>query len=109
MSYSLVYDDKRGIEIIYTGENGSYAVNFGDTHDNVNHPKHYTSSQAKCQNCGHPIEYIDVAEHLPCCLANAIKYIWRLDFKDNPIEDLDKAIWYLNREKERRLKSVGKN
>jgi hypothetical protein len=63
--------------------------------DNVNHPKHYTQ---------HPsgIEVIQITEHMNFCLGNAIKYIMRADHKSNPIEDLQKAVWYLNREIERR-------
>ena len=33
------------------------------------------------------------------CLCNAFKYIWRTKNK-NGIEDIDKAIWYLNKYKE---------
>jgi len=60
----------------------------------VNHPDHYNS---------HPsgVECIDVVEHMSFNLGSAIKYIWRADFKGAKKEDLDKAIWYLNREKER--------
>jgi hypothetical protein len=63
------------------------------THDPVNHPVHYTE---------HPsgIECIQVVEHMSFCLGNAIKYIWRADLK-NGIEDLRKAVWYINREIER--------
>jgi len=66
-------------------------------YDVVNHPKHYTS---------HPsgIECIQVTEHMSFCLGNATKYIWRADLKNDAIEDIDKAIWYLQREKQRRLK-----
>jgi hypothetical protein len=32
------------------------------------------------------------------CLGNAIKYIWRAGGKGQPIEDLKKAKWYLDRE-----------
>jgi len=32
------------------------------------------------------------------CLGNAIKYIWRAGKKGQPIEDLKKAKWYLDRE-----------
>lgn len=62
--------------------------------DNVNHPKHYTS---------HPsgVECIQVAEHMNFCVGNALKYIWRYDLK-NGTEDLEKAVWYLKREIERR-------
>lgn len=67
--------------------------------DPVNNPKHYT---------GHPsgIECIDVTEHLNFCVGNAIKYLWRADLKNDAIEDLRKARWYIDREIERRLKTV---
>jgi hypothetical protein len=65
--------------------------------DTVNHPQHYTK---------HPsgIECIQVAEHFPFCLGNAMKYIWRADHKADAIEDLKKAIWYIEREIQRRSK-----
>lgn len=63
--------------------------------DTVNHPKHYTK---------HPsgVECIQITEHMNFCLGNAIKYIWRADLKNDSVEDLKKAIWYINREIERR-------
>lgn len=63
--------------------------------DPVNHPSHYTS---------HPsgIECIQITEHMGFCIGNAIKYLWRVDSKDNPIQDLEKAIFYINREIELR-------
>jgi Protein of unknwon function (DUF3310)/NifU-like N terminal domain len=65
--------------------------------DNVNHPKHYGS---------HPsgIECITVVEHMGFNLGNAIKYIWRADEKGNAIEDLKKALWYVQREIDKRSK-----
>ena len=30
-------------------------------------------------------------------LGNAIKYIWRAPFNDNTTQDLQKAVWYINR------------
>lgn len=63
-----------------------------DLEDRVTHPSHYTS---------HPsgIECIEVTQDLNFCLGNAIKYIWRAGLKsDNVVEDLSKAIWYLERE-----------
>lgn len=63
--------------------------------DAVDHPPHYTQ---------HPsgVECIQVTEHMTFSLGNAMKYIWRAGLKSaDPIEDIDKAIWYLQREKER--------
>ena len=63
--------------------------------DMVNHPPHYTS---------HPsgVECIQITEHLPFCVGNAIKYLWRCDAKADAIEDLKKAKWYVDRELKRR-------
>jgi len=59
--------------------------------DAVNHPEHYTK---------HPsgVECIQVTEHMGFCLGNAVKYLWRADLKGDAIVDLEKAIWYINRE-----------
>lgn len=66
------------------------------TNDAVNNPTHYTS---------HPsgIECIDVTRHMSFNLGNATKYIWRCDLKKDAIEDLRKAIFYLNDEINLRL------
>ena len=60
----------------------------------VNHPPHYTS---------HPsgIECIEVTQHMGFCLGNAMKYLWRSGKKDDIIQDLRKAIWYIEKEIER--------
>lgn len=71
--------------------------------DNINHPPHYNSSQAKCE-CGRKIECIDVTRHLPFALGNAMKYLWRADLKGAPVEDLRKAIWYIQDEIKERIK-----
>lgn len=65
--------------------------------DPINHPKHYTNSPATCSQCGQGIECIDVTQHMDFCLGNATKYIWRCDDKGATIEDLRKAVWYINR------------
>jgi hypothetical protein len=59
--------------------------------DPVNHPSHYTN---------HPsgVECIQVTEHKNFCVGNAIKYLWRAGEKGDYVEDLQKAIWYINRE-----------
>lgn len=69
--------------------------------DNVNHPQHYNA---------HPsgVECITVTEHMNFCLGNAVKYIWRADLK-NGTEDLEKAVWYLQREIQRRSTAAGKD
>jgi hypothetical protein len=50
----------------------------------------------------HPsgIECIQITEHMGFCLGNAVKYIWRAGLKSDSDkrQDLEKAIWYLQRE-----------
>ena len=64
--------------------------------DNVNHPSHYTSGK---------IEVIDFIEdkELGFHLGNAVKYISRAGRKnpDKIVEDLQKAVWYINRQIQR--------
>ena len=69
--------------------------------DNVNNPKHYNTRESAST-----IELIDLflegkeAElnlkqgHY---LATALKYLDRFPFKDDPLQDLKKAAWYLDR------------
>ena len=61
------------------------------TDDMVNHPPHYTS---------HPsgVECIQVTRHMGFNMGNALKYIWRADLKGSGVEDINKAIWYLQDE-----------
>lgn len=67
--------------------------------DNVNHPNHYFWLKDKCG-----IEVIDITRHLDFDLGNAIKYILRAGRKqdsaisdvEKEIEDLRKAVWYIN-------------
>lgn len=63
--------------------------------DPVNHPPHYKN---------HPsgVECITITEHMGFNLGNATKYIWRADLKNDAIEDLKKAAWYIDREIKRR-------
>ena len=66
------------------------------TYEKVNHPDHYQSEN---------IEAIDVIEafNLNFSLGSAVKYILRAGKKpsETATEDLRKAVWYLQREKER--------
>ena len=64
-----------------------------DPHEQVNHPRHYNQ---------HPsgVETIEIIEHLPGNLCNAIKYVWRCGLKQTstPLRDLRSAEWYVRRE-----------
>jgi len=62
--------------------------------DAVDHPNHYNDGSIEC------IDAIQAAlteeEFIGFCKGNALKYIWREQWK-NGMEDLQKAAWYLNR------------
>jgi len=59
----------------------------------VDHPSHYGGE-------GNPYEAIEVIEawELGFCLGNTVKYISRAGKKSNTVQDLKKALWYLERE-----------
>ena len=58
--------------------------------EQVNHPSHY-------QQGIEPIEVIESWD-LNFNLGNVIKYTLRAPYKENMIQDLEKAKWYLERE-----------
>lgn len=63
--------------------------------DPVNHPSHYTQGGVECidalKAATTGLEGIEAV-----CTGNAIKYLWRWKYK-NGVQDIDKAIWYLER------------
>ena len=63
--------------------------------DPVASPPHYRQ---------HPsgVECIQITEHMNFNLGNVVKYLWRNGLKESqPLEDLRKARWYLDREIQR--------
>lgn len=72
---------------------------FNQEIDMVNHPKHYTSDPSG-------VECIDVTRHRNFNVGNAIKYLWRAGLKEDSnksikkkqVEDLQKAVFYINDE-----------
>ena len=70
-----------------------------EEHDPVNKPAHYRSDKSG-------VECIQITQHRNFCVGNAIKYLWRAGLKDagnseKTIEDLKKAVFYINKEIER--------
>ena len=61
-----------------------------DDNDAIN-PNHYKS---------HPsgIQCIEISKHLSGCLAQAFQYVWRCGKKDDPIQELKKALWFIDAE-----------
>ncbi len=63
--------------------------------DPVNHPSHYADGAIEC------IDAIEAAlsqeEFQGMLKGNVLKYLWRSQKKGKPLEDLQKARWYLNK------------
>ena len=67
--------------------------------DMVNHPRHYTSDPSG-------VEAIEITRHRNFNIGNAIKYLWRAGIKEDAskdllqkqVEDLRKAVFYINDE-----------
>ena len=67
----------------------------GVEEDMVNSPSHYTYGKVEC------IEGIQESMTPEAfkgyCKGACLKYLWRYERKDKPLEDLKKAEWYLAR------------
>tara|TARA_B100001564_G_scaffold252667_1_gene214789 strand:- start:208 stop:420 length:213 start_codon:yes stop_codon:yes gene_type:complete len=67
--------------------------------EQVNHPEHYGGEE----NVYEAIKIIESYD-MNFNLGNVIKYTLRAGKKLDGVEDLQKAVWYLNREIERQTK-----
>ena len=61
----------------------------------VNSPKHYKHSGGI--ECIDTIKAATGDQFSAYLQGNAMKYLYRHRYKDNPIQDLEKAIWYINK------------
>jgi hypothetical protein len=66
--------------------------------ENVNHPSHYNHGRLECIDIMEDVFGID--ETKAFCKLNAFKYLVRAELKGNEPEDIDKALWYLEKHHE---------
>lgn len=84
------FEDKSGVlKYVKTYGKLVWKRDVNNTIDNVHHPEHYTSD-----DCG--VEAIEVTSLLPACISNVVKYVWRCGKKDEDLQELKKALWYIN-------------
>lgn len=62
--------------------------------DNVNQPAHYETGKFECIDVMVETQGVEATQNF--CVCNALKYVYRHK-KKNGMEDLQKAIWYLNK------------
>lgn len=65
----------------------------------VSHPPHYTQGHVEC------IDAIEAAlgpaGFIPYLQGQVMKYIWRFEHKGNSVQDVEKALWYAERLKDK--------
>ena len=66
----------------------------GIENDNVNHPSHYETGKYQCIDVMEETQGKEAVKDF--CICNAFKYIYR-HRKKNGLEDVKKAVWYLNK------------
>ena len=83
----------------FTVENREIKLEEGDLKkfDAVDYPSHYNQGQIQCIDAIASMQGDGFKYYLQ---GSAVKYIWRHEHKGKPIEDLDKAIWFLTKLKE---------
>ena len=62
--------------------------------EEINHPDRYAGGKFECIDVMLDVFGTDAVKHF--CILNAFKYIWRAE-KKNGVEDIKKAVWYLNK------------
>lgn len=62
--------------------------------DNVNHQSHYETGKYQCIDVMEETQGTEAVKDF--CICNAFKYIYRHSHK-NGLEDVKKAVWYLNK------------
>tara|TARA_R110002012_G_scaffold20511_1_gene72701 strand:+ start:605 stop:946 length:342 start_codon:yes stop_codon:yes gene_type:complete len=72
----------------------STADRIGSKIDMVNSPPHYNQTGIECI---HAISAATNTGFKYYLQGNILKYLWRFDYKDKPLEDLEKAKWYLDK------------
>lgn len=88
-------DEIFGLNDLSFGDNDECDKAFTDKFDPVHKPEHY--------NRHNSIECIEAIEACTGSLfsvylqGNVMKYLWRYRYKDNPLQDLGKSKWYLNK------------
>lgn len=78
------------------GKGGEYCWNreISEESDNINHPSHYETGQFECIDVMIETQGVEAVKGF--CKCNAFKYLYRANRK-NGLEDMKKAIWYLNK------------
>lgn len=71
---------------------------FARCKDMVHHPAHYTKTDKEFWDA--MCDMLSKDEYLGALKYNAMKYIYRCPSKDEPAQELDKAIAYINKMKE---------
>ncbi len=92
MNYQKLKEEKEDMEALENDPYGARKVMKEIMErEMVNHPDHYQ---------GNKFEAIDIIEdyELGFNLGNAVKYVLRCENKGNKKQDLEKALWYINRE-----------
>lgn len=89
-----IVENDKGSKIYFFGQNTVFKLL--EEKESVNHPSHYGGEN-------NPLEVINIIEHynLNFNLGNVIKYCLRAGKKDELIQELKKAQWYINREIQR--------
>ena len=69
-------------------------INSGTVPEEINHPDRYAGGKFECIKVMLDVFGADAVKHF--CILNAFKYVWRAE-KKNGVEDIKKAVWYLNK------------
>lgn len=90
---SILKNNISSREILQEIKKNLEGIEVAQIKNQVDHPQHYGGKD----NPFEPIKIIDAME-LNFYRGNALKYLLRAGRKNNEIEDLEKAVWYIKHE-----------
>ena len=82
-----IFAEEEDDEVVFTG----YPED--EEEDAVNSPSHYNTGNIECIEA--IAESMTPEAYRGYLKGNCMKYLWRYDYKGKPVEDLEKAQWYL--------------
>ncbi|MDB4277817.1 DUF3310 domain-containing protein [Gammaproteobacteria bacterium] len=89
--YIALADEEQRQQDLFVAQWDDYEVD--EDEDVVNNPTHYNTGRIECIEAIR--ESMSSEAYAGYLKGNCMKYLWRYDYKGKPIEDLEKAQWYL--------------
>lgn len=88
--HQVTHNPETALVICAYNENNAVGLS-----EQVDSPAHYNQGGIECIDAIQAARGDEATKEF--CICNAIKYLWRLGHKDEPVQEAKKAVWYINK------------